>query len=57
MHPLPKNHVRLYNKLEVIETLVPYATEDATELNHFPFCLFRKNGSDTSKPGCTVWGA
>ncbi len=32
MPPLPKNHVRLYNTLEDIKTSVPYATEDATEL-------------------------
>ena len=30
---LPKNHVRLYNTLEDIETSVPYATEDAIELD------------------------
>lgn len=33
MPPLPKNHVRLYNTLEDIKTSVPYATEDATELD------------------------
>jgi hypothetical protein len=32
MTPLPKNPVRLYNSLEDIETSVPYATEDAYEL-------------------------
>jgi hypothetical protein len=32
MPPLPKNHVRLYNTVEDIETSIPYATEDATEL-------------------------
>jgi hypothetical protein len=32
MNPLPKNPVRLYNTLEDIETSVPYATEDAVEL-------------------------
>jgi hypothetical protein len=32
MPPLPKNHVRLYNTLEDIKTSVPYAMEDATEL-------------------------
>jgi hypothetical protein len=32
MTPLPKNHVRLYNTLQDIETSVPYATEDAVEL-------------------------
>jgi hypothetical protein len=33
MTPLPKNHVKLYNTLEDIEASVPYATEDATELD------------------------
>ncbi len=32
MTPLPKNPVRLYNSLEDIESSVPYATEDADEL-------------------------
>ena len=33
MTPLPKNHVRLYNTLEDIKTSLPYATEDALELD------------------------
>jgi hypothetical protein len=33
MTPLPKNHVRLYNTLQDIETSVPYAIEDASELD------------------------
>ena len=33
MPPLPKNHVRLYNTLEDIKISVPYAMEDATELD------------------------
>jgi hypothetical protein len=41
MPPLPKNHVRLYNRLEDIESSVPYATEDANEpelvINRFVF--------------------
>ena len=31
--PTPSNHVKLYNTLEDIETSVPYATEDAIELD------------------------
>jgi hypothetical protein len=30
--PTPPNHVKLYDKLQDIETSVPYATEDALEL-------------------------
>ena len=30
--PTPPNHVKLYDKLQDVETSVPYATEDATEL-------------------------
>jgi hypothetical protein len=33
MPPLPKNHVRLYNALQDIETSVPYAKIDADELS------------------------
>jgi hypothetical protein len=31
--PTQSNHIKLYNKLEDIETSVPYATEDAIELD------------------------
>jgi hypothetical protein len=33
MHTLAKNHVRLYDTLQDIETSVAYATEDAAELD------------------------